>query len=69
MRCISFEASADLEVVSRCCYTVVLSERWVLRLHFRWSRGKLKLAEHVELDEACPQQIYALLLHVWGFRT
>ena len=69
MRCISFEASADLEVVSRCWHMVDLSEQWVLRLQIRWSRGKLTLAEHVEHDEACPQQIYALLLHVWGFRT
>ena len=51
---------------------VVLSEQRVqlsVRLQIRRSHGKLKLDEHVEHDEACPQQIYALLLHVWGFRT
>ena len=51
---------------------VVLPELWVqlcVQLQIRWSHGKLKLAENVELDEACLQQNCARCLHMWGFRT
>ena len=51
---------------------VVLLELWVqlcVQLQIRRSHGKLKLAENVELDEACIQQNCARCLHVWGFRT
>ena len=51
---------------------VVWSELWVqlcVQLQIRWSYGKLKLAENVELDEACLQQNCARCLHVRGFRT
>jgi hypothetical protein len=70
--CISFEDADDLEVLARFWQMVGLSEQWVqlcVRLQIRWSGGKLKVAEHLEQDDAGPQQIITCLLHLWRFRT
>ena len=71
-RCIHFEDAADLESLARFWHMVGLSEPWAqlcVRLQIRWSEESLTIAEHLEHDAACPEQMCALFMHVWRFRT